>query len=354
MSWIKTNRATGMGSLPHTDVTAALDLVAGAFPYWPHWPQLPLQSATQGFVVQYVQPLLKLGLLQAAPRKDPVFTRQSAGWEDGLLRFYELYLAFQAGEAEAEAFFALEDSAFTGLEHFLAAFAARFPLAEGVKGQLSGPLTVGLQLKDERGRAAFYDDTLRDLLVKCITVQGIIQSRKLQSTGLPVLMFIDDPSIFLLGTANYITLTRETINAALSEIIRPLTAMGVRTGVHACAQIDWSILFSLPLDVVSFDAYRFFASMASQAQNLQNFLASGRKLAWGLVPTSDEAWRLTATDILALFARQLAELAQRNVDTDLLRRNIIWTASCGTGALTEDLAAHIYRLLAELTRLAPA
>jgi len=351
MSWIKENRATGIGSLPHTDMAAALDIVARTFPHWPHWPQLPLQSKEQGFVVQYLQPLLKLGLLQAAPRKDPVFDKRAADWDDKLLRFYELFLAFQAGDKQAEDFFALAHSAFIGLDYFVGNLAANFPLAEGVKGQISGPLTVGLQLKDERGRAAFYDDTLLDLLVKCITVQGIMQARKLQSTGLPVMLYIDDPSIFLLGTANYITLTREAISAALNEIIEPLTAMGVKVGVHICAQADWSVLFDLPLDVISFDAYKFFASMALQAQNLQNFLLKGGKMAWGLVPTSEDAWKVTASDLITLFEQQLSELAKRNVDVRLLRQNIIWTASCGTGALPVELAEHIYCLLAELARL---
>lgn len=351
MTWIKANTSTGMGSLPHTDITAALNIVARTFPRWPHWPQLPGQSEEQGFVVQYVQPLIKLGILQTAPHRDPVFVKNAVGWDSKLLRFYELYLDFESGDKQAEEFFTLEQSSFVGLEHFLANFTAHFPAAEGVKGQISGPLTVGLQIKDERGRAAFYDDTLRDLLVKCTTVQGIMQARKLQSTGLPVLLFIDDPSIFLLGAATHITLTREAIAAALTEIIQPLTAMGVKVGVHVCAQADWSVLFDLPLDVINFDAYKFFPSMASQAQHLQNFLLKGGKMAWGLVPTSAEAWQVTPGDLACLFEQQCFDLAKRGLDINLLRNNIIWTPSCGTGALSPELAEHIYRLLAELVQL---
>lgn len=351
MTWMKAHRATGMGSLPHKDMMTALNLVACAFPEWPHWPQLPLQSEEQGFVVQYVQPLLKLGILEVVPRKDPVFVRSAADWDDKILRFYELYLAFQSGDPQADDFFALENNAFNGLDFFLTNFPAYFPLAEGVKGQISGPLTIGLQIKDERGRAAFYNETLRDLLVKCVTVQGIMQARKLQSTGLPVLLFIDDPSIFLLGAATHITLTREAIAAALNEIIQPLSIMGVKVGVHVCAQADWSVLFDLPLDVINFDAYKFFASMALQAQNLQNFLLKGGKMAWGLIPTSEDAWKITAADLVNLFEQQCSDLAKRNVDVGLLRRSIIWTPSCGTGALPEELSEHIYCLVAEFVRL---
>ena len=95
-------------------------------------------------IIQYVQPLIKLGLLRVPPRKDPVFTRDEPGWEDKMLRFFELYLAFQEGDAEAEAFFALDDNAFPGIDLFLQDFAQRFPQAEGVKGHLTGPLTLGV------------------------------------------------------------------------------------------------------------------------------------------------------------------------------------------------------------------
>ncbi|HEY3426949.1 MAG TPA: hypothetical protein VGL27_19305 [Negativicutes bacterium] len=350
MTWIKTNRATGIGSLPHADIASALQLVSHTFPHWPHWPQLPLQCDEQGFVVQYVQPLLKLGLLQVAPDKELFFARAAVDWDDKRLRFYELYFAFQAGDPQAAEFFALEPSAFSGLDYFLTNFAAYFPLAEGVKGQISGPLTVGLQIKDEQGQAAFYNKMLLDLLVKCITVQGMIQARKLQSTGLPVLLFIDDPCLFLLGTTTHITLTRAAVAAALTEILQPLTATGVKVGVHVCAQADWSVLFDLPLDVISFDAYNFFPSMAAQSQGLQNFLLKGGKMAWGLVPTAEDAWKVTPADLARLFEQQCSDL-NKCLDVSLLRRNLIWTPSCGTGALTPELGERIYCLLAELVQL---
>jgi hypothetical protein len=351
MTWISSGTATGMGSLPHQNMTCALQVIAQAIPQWPHWPQLPAKSSEQGFLLQYVQPLVKLGLLQDNQHKDPVFTRNTVDWDKNLVQFYELYLAFLAGDSAAEDFFASEGAAFSGLDQFLDNFSSRFPLAQGVKGQLSGPLTVALQIKDERGRSAFYDDTLRDILVKCLMIQGIMQVRRLQSTGLKVLLMIDDPSIYLLGTAAYITLTREAIGAALTEIIEPLTQMGAKVGVHICAQADWTLLFDLPLDVISFDAYQFFPSMASCSTALQQFILRGGKMAWGLIPTAETAWQITADDLVRLFKTQCADLECRGLNIDLLQKNIIWTPSCGTGTLSVELAEHIYHLLADFSKM---
>lgn len=346
MSWLKPCRATGIGSLPHQSEPEALEVIAKAIPHWPHWPQLPGKMPEQGFVAQYVQPLLRLGVLKVSALKDPVFPRLEDGWEEKAAEFYEWYLAFMKGDSGAEQVFALAGEAFAGLDAFIKNFAYYFPQAEGVKGHVSGPLTVGLQIKDERGRACFYDDTLREILVRCLIVEAVLEARKLKTLGLPVLIFIDDPGLFLIGTSTHITLTREVATDALNTIIRALKAEGVKVGVHACAGIDWSILFDLPLDVISFDAYHYFTGMALKAQGLAGFLAQGGKLAWGLIPTSEEAWQETPASIQERFEEQCRELAGRGVDVALLRQNIIWTPSCGTGALPIDLAEHIYGLLA--------
>lgn len=348
MSWIKANRATGIGSLPHTETNEAFELVAHTLPYWPHWPQFPQRCAEQGFTLQYVQPLVKAGLLQPG---NLMFTRNAAGWNTKLSHFYELYASFLSDDSQSLDFFALEPDSFSSLDYFLANFAVHFPAAEGIKGQISGPLSVGMQLKDEFGQAAFYDQTLRDVLVKCLTAQGILQARKLQSTGLPVLLFIDDPCLFFLDDPAHNALTREAAGAALLEIMQQLKALNVKTGVHVCAPADWSILFKLPCDVVSFDAYHYFAGMKEQTRHLQDFLLRGGKMAWGLVPTSAEAWHTTSVDLAHLFKQQCSSLHACGLDISLLRRNILWTPSCGTGMLEQELATHIYCLLQELAHL---
>lgn len=348
MTWIKANRAIGIGSLPYTEIPAAFELVSRTFPHWPHWPQLPQRCKEQSFVMQYVQPLVKAGLVQP---ESLCFARNTPDWNSKLSHFYELYTLFQTDDSQAMDFFALEPDSFNSLDYFLTNLAVYFPAAEGVKGQLSGPLSVGLQLKDESGQAAFYDKTLRDVLVKCLTAQGVLQARKLQSVGLPVLLFIDDPCLFFLGDPAHTSLTREAVATTLTEIIQPLKSLNVKVGVHICAPADWSILFALPLDVISFDAYTYFDSMKEQARYLQDFLRRGGKLAWGLVPTSEEAWQTTSVSLARLFEEQCSILQACGLDVSLLRRNIIWTPSCGTGMLEQELARHIYHLLTELAQL---
>lgn len=352
MDWIKPGRATGLGSLPYQDELTAIKLIAKAMPHWPHWPQLPAKMPEQGFVVQYVQPLIKMGLLAVQSLKEPVFCRGETDWDAKAADFYEKYLAFSNDEPGAGQPFALTGEAFAGMEAFLNNFSRFFPQAEGVKGHVSGPLTVGLQIKDEWGKACFYDEALRDILVHCLTIEAVLEATRLKTLGLPVLIFIDDPGLFLIGASTHITLTRQDASDALAAIIEALHGLDVKVGVHACAGIDWSILFGLPLDIISFDAYHYFTGMALQADGLAGFLRRGGKMAWGLVPTSEEAWQETAASILARFQEQCDELARRGIDSVLLRKNMIWTPSCGTGALPVALAEHIYDLVEKVVEQA--
>lgn len=348
MDWIKAGRATGLGSLPYENELVAIKLIAESMPFWPHWPQLPVKMPEQGFVVQYVQPLISRGVLTVEPLKDPVFCRSEANWDENAAAFYEQYLAFIQGEPAAEQSFSLSGEAFAGLRVFMDEFHGIFSEAEGVKGHVSGPLTVGLQIKDERGRACFYDETLRDLLVKCLAAEAVLEARLLKTLGLPVLIFIDDPALYLIGASTHITLTREIASEALAVIIEVLHAENVKVGVHACSGIDWSILFELPVDVISFDAYHYFTGMALQSEGLAGFLKRGGKLAWGLVPTSEEAWQETPESILVKFNEQCDELVKRGIDRSRLQQSIIVTPSCGTGALPVALAEKIYTLLKQV------
>ena len=54
--------ATGIGSLPHHNVDAALDLIFQYIPNIPFWPQLPKRDIREGMVAQFSEnlPFLKI------------------------------------------------------------------------------------------------------------------------------------------------------------------------------------------------------------------------------------------------------------------------------------------------------
>ncbi|MCR4420042.1 MAG: hypothetical protein NUV99_07955 [Clostridia bacterium] len=338
---------TGIGSLPFSTPDAALELIARCMPVVPHWPQLPRRSRQEFFTNQFLGLLVRLGLLREAP-EGWHFAPDSPGWVPGLTAFYERYLASASGEEAADREFAPSPEAAGGLYAFAEAFASgRFAAAETVKGQVAGPLSVGLSLFDREGKPAYYDPQLRELVVNCLARSAAWQARMLaERCRRPVVIFVDDPAVGAWGTSQHVGLDREAIVADLAEIARAVREAGAVPGIHCCAGVDWSIPLAAGFVVLSFDAYGFFSPLLAHSRELAPFLAAGGVLAWGLVPTSPQAWEETPSSLARRWRGGVRMLEERGLDGELLRRQCILTPSCGTGLLEPDLAVHIYELTA--------
>jgi len=339
--------ATGIGSLPGEDPRAAVGLVLKYFPEIPHWPQLPRRGPVEHFVHQFLDPLFRLGLLVEEGGRVYLATRRP-DWAERLTEFYTVYLALEAGDEGALDFFAVPPEAAAGLYTFVqGAAGGEF---EMVKGQVAGPLTVGLNLRDADGRVAYYRDELRELLVHALVGHVRWQVRLLSGLGRPVLLFVDEPGVGVYGQFGYITITRERIVADLAAVLTGIRTQGAHTGVHSCAACDWSLVFEAGPDVVSVDAYGFFRSLLPYAAQLGDFLRRGGVVAWGIVPTSEAALGESVATLLARLRGQWSELSTRGTPWTVLRRQALITPACGTGLLEPAVAEEIYRLTAGVAR----
>jgi len=337
--------ATGVGSLPHADPGAAMRLVQATFPEIPHWPQLPRRSPAEGFVNQYITLLLELGALRAVDGGKIRLSSDDAGYLDAQAALFQIYLDAAAGDAAALGRFGLPRAAAAGFWALLAA------LGEGtrpqfVKGQLSGPLTVGLQVTSPDLRPAFYDDTAREMIVRALEAHARWQAGELSRLGATPVIFVDEPGMYAYGQSTFVGLQRADIERALDVVFGALLEAGAVPGCHVCARADWSILFASRVAIVDFDAYEYFPSLLVYAGDLAAFLRRGGVIGWGLVPTNERARGETAASLARRFDEYLDVLARHGVDRALLARQALITPSCGTGTLAVDLAEHIYALTA--------
>lgn len=340
---------TGIGSLPYTDPGQALSLIFSTMPQIPHWPQMPRIGANEGFVFQFLTPLVSTGLVKV--EKDRAFFDSgNPRWAEMLADFYTLYMAAAEGDSGALEAFSLPESPASGFYAFLKYIEDKGP-GETLfyKGHLAGPLTVGFQLKDHRGRLAYYEDQLRDVLVKTLALHARWQAAKLAELGRPVIIFVDEPGISVYGKSDYITITREMIKSNLDEIFEQVRCVGAIGGVHSCDAIDWTILYQSDLDIVSLDAYTYGDSLIPFAGELKEFVHRGGVMALGIVPTTDSAFDETRETILKRLEELWGRLIRRGVpERELLRQTMI-TPACGTGLLEPDLAVRIYRLAREVS-----
>ncbi len=338
----------GIGSLPICDPKKALDLICEHLPFFPHWPQQPPLGEGARLIPQFTSPLQKLGLIRGEKEKY-FFVNHDPDWEKKLTDFYQLYLDIEAGGIELlHEYFALPRDFFPGFYLFLE---EERETIRAVKGQVSGPLSVGLQVKDANGRDSFYDTDLRDVIKKTISLEAEWQIVELNSFKLPVLISIDDPGIYACGSSAYISISREDVLTTLRFLSEEIQKESAHVGLHSCTGIDWSLPLESNLQVVSFDAYNYFHTMIGYIEEMNSFLEAGGILAWGLVPTNEMAYQETAKSLLERLRENQDTLIRRGIHRSALLERILFTPSCGCGTLDLQLAERVYSLTRELVEL---
>jgi len=344
-----------IGSVPLTDHKEALDWIFSTTPEIPLWPQLP-HNPLERMMPQFAEGIpciIEENICD--PEGRILFDITHAGFEEEMLAFYEEYLvAMEDPAVLASSRFQVSKERATGLYLFLESLAEHADKLKAVKGQVTGPFTMLTGIKDREGRAGYFDDTIRDMVIKGISMKAAWQTRMLADrldepvgdATKPVLMFIDEPALAGLGSSAFIGVTDEEIRTMIDEVAEAVHGAGGLVGIHVCANTNWSVLLGSTIDIISFDAFGFFDKMAALKPEVGNFFSRGGILAWGGVPTSrEEEINAQSTDSLSeLFVRQMQSFVTPDMDMKSLLRQTLITPSCGTGSLPLQAAEKVLSL----------
>jgi methionine synthase II (cobalamin-independent) len=256
-----------------------------------------------------------------------------------------LYKAYFEGAVDD---FAVSPERAAGLYAFLS---HREINPRAAKGQVIGPISWGLSATDRHGRVVLADETLADAVAKFLRLKAASQERQLQTVAKETVIFIDEPYLATLGSATAaVVLAPDRVKDLIGEVLRGLEGI---TGIHCCGAAEWPLLLGLPVDIISFDAYNYAASLALYPAEVKAYLARGGTIAWGIVPNDEQL----------LFGESVASLADRLGEAvapftregpsfrDILSQSLV-TPSCGLAALSPEAAETALSVLAELsTRL---
>ena len=342
--------ATGIGSLPYVDPQEALSLILAEMPDIPHWPQLPLRGDSEHFVHQFLQPLLDCGLLIAEGRHW-VFDPFADDFAASQAEFYTVCLTAETDDAQCRSACLPAFEAASGLYAFLACTrSGELQRVKYVKGQLAGPLSVALELKDRQGRPAYYHGDLRDAIVRTLALNARCQAKVLSGMGCTPIIFVDDPAVSGYGSRLHLALDRKMIVEDMNFIIEAIQSENALVGIHCCTAVDWSLLLETRLQILSLDAYRFGTSLIPYAASLRRFIDRGGVIAWGIVPTLDDPFGESVQSLQKRLGGLLKELFPTRQARERAIRQSMLTPACGTGLLPEEKALRIYRLTAELSR----
>lgn len=341
-------QALAIGSLPHNTVESAMEVVKKDFSEIPFYPQLSNINRSEDMTIQFLEGL-------------PSFLPSNESFEI---------------DTESEKFFEDLESFFTDYEEIIAdtdteilekyaiskEFSSTFPEFEKIikntkpqyaKAQIIGPFTLAAMLTDQNGINAIFDETLREIVVKLLTLKVLWQIKHIKQanpTTIPII-FMDEPTLSQLGTSAYLTISEKDVVDMLAEISEIIHQNGGISAIHCCGKCDWTILIKAKADIINFDAFAFSEHLGLFAQEIDKFLQDGGKLAWGLVPTLDvEALKnITLADLIKDFGQGIKYLTNKGIDEKLIIDNSLITSSCGAGSLSVELAQKAMDLVFELS-----
>jgi len=330
--------ATGVGSLPHKDAESALDLIFKYLPEAPFWPQLPKRDIRESMVAQFSEhlPCLKVtdeGLL---------FDEKSIDTE--LEKFYERVIA------QDDDYFNISSAFSNGFHGFYERLKKENTAEiQMLKCQITGPFTFSAGINNSKGLAILHDEVFMQAMVKGLAMKALWQINILKEFNKKILMFVDEPYLGCFGSA-YTAVNKEQVIRTLEELCSSLKSGGILTGVHCCANTDWSIFTQVSsLDIISFDAFGFLDRLILYAQDLAGFFKRGGILCWGIVPTQEFDSRVSRDSLIDRIQKGVQTLIKKGLDKDLIWNNLMLSPSCGLGTLDTAKSEKIFSLLQEIS-----
>ncbi len=263
--------------------------------------------------------------------------------QNQLQTFYERYMA------DDLEYFAIRTKYAPGFYAFLDILESAPPAdLKMIHIGLPGPLTWGLSLIDhETGKPAWYDPTMREVLIITLTVKARWQKKKIEevlpdtpvvvSFGEPLLSFIDSP---------FGSVSVEEVTDTFDELFNGIDCAGE---VHCCSNMDWAKLMKTRTNVINFDAYQFADKIALYPAELSAFINRGGMLAWGIVPVSPET--LATEDynnLLNKLETGVDRLVKGGLDRRLLLEQSFITPCCDAGTLTPDMTKRAWGLTKQI------
>ncbi|MBL8952920.1 MAG: hypothetical protein JNK82_19240 [Myxococcaceae bacterium] len=289
---------TGIGSLPHTDVDAALRL---AFAHdVPFVPQLPRAGPGELMVPSALEGLPGLVVdgggactvnLEAWRAQRDVFTLKL----ETALSTGEL-TSFEPGVASCRSF-----------RPFLREVESRkLPFA---KVQLAGPATVRQAVKTDFAE-------LERQIFRLLLARSLAMAKAVRRAGATPIVFIDEPGLEVPAPSD------------LEALISALQREGALVGLHCCRNTSWGRVLTLGLDVLSIDARLSLDALLDDAEAFGSFISAGSTLALGIVPTDPTA-RYALGELIDSVEVSLRATAPKGFTLEALLAQTMLTPACG-------------------------
>lgn len=337
-----------LGSLPHKDIKSAMGVVKADFPAIPFWPQLAKLNKSEDMIIQYLEKMPGL-----VTTEDKVFIDNES--DEFFEQLEEIFMDYEEIIADNDSplldKYKISEKNSLAFEPFLDLISETKP--PFAKGHIVGPFTLATSLNDKNGRCAYYDETLREIIIKLLSLKALWQIKEIKkvSPDITPIMFIDEPSISQLGTSAFITIPTEEVIEILTQVSDLIKDAGALSGIHCCGKCDWSILIKSNVSIINLDGYFYAQSLSLFSEELKPYLNQGGLIAWGIVPTLDKD-ALEQADInimMQKFEEAVNYLVKKGLEKSLIVNNSMVSPSCGAGSLSIEQSEKAMNLIQELS-----
>ncbi len=319
----------GIGSLPYIDGHTAWRAVLRNFHEFPFWPQLPKRDYRENMYAQFSEGLPGVVIDTVHER---IFVNTEDKMQQNIESFYTDYLSEDLAKFKITRDYC--EGIYSGLD-LINDEPSLFNDTEYIKGQITGPVSSGLQIIDQYQKPILYDDMLHDVLVKNLQRKAKWQEETLKVFGKNIIISVDEPYLSTLGSG-FMNLKRDNVIEDLEAIFSELTCL---KAMHCCGNTDWSLITETSIDILLFDAFDYINNLVLFSSEIKEFLDSGGILGWGIVPTTTEALANINLDILIKkLENGIETLLKKGIDKELLLKNSLITPSCGLGNLSIEHA----------------
>lgn len=338
-----------IGSLPMENHEDAAKLVLKYTPKIPVWVQLPVYKQ-EGMIRQFLD-----GLPGFNKDNDKnMLNTLSDGFDEELVSFFEDYISYEQEENDAKiSRFAFSKKIGKGFFEFLKQIDKKNTAFIALKGQVTGPITFGVAVKDELGKSIFYNSQLKEVVITKLAMNAKWQAKEFAKRNAVPIIFIDEPALSGFGTSEYITITKEDVQESIGQIVEKIHSEKGLAGIHVCANTQWDILLDLNLDIISFDAFSYFNKFMLYPEMIKKYLLKKKIIAWGIVPTDKEhdIKHMTSEKLYKKLNDQINELSDKTkIDKSTIISQSFITPSCGTGTLDIESAIKVLKLTNEVSK----
>ena len=193
---------------------------------------------------------------------------------------------------------------------------------------LLGPFTLVNSVFNKNTGALLSDKAYRKLFIYIVTIKALwfISKIKEASPETKPLIIFDERLLIRFGTLKRTNenITKETITTMFAKTFSRLRKEGAYICVQSFEKCNWQILFDTNcIDMISFDSYNNPSSLNILAPSVNEFLAKGGYINWGIVPVMNETVirSLSVNMIYDRLMSTLDSLYSEGVSMDLMLKH---------------------------------